>query len=157
VGGTDDGRAPAWHTGPVGMSPSVVMRRGLCKRCPVCGQGHLFRHWITMADECPRCGLHFHRTPGQWMGSWFLNLCVGQTAIVLVLVVGVALTYPTPPMLVVGGLGLLAAVAVPLAFFPFSRTLWTAMDLLMAPLELDEGVAPGYELDHDATLRDLRG
>jgi uncharacterized protein (DUF983 family) len=131
------------------MSPTVLVRRGLAKRCPVCGQGHLFRHWVAMADDCPHCGLHFRRAPGQWLGSWFLNLCVAQTAIVLVLIIGVALTYPTPPMALVGGLGTFVAVFVPVAFFPFSRTLWTALDLIMEPLELDDGVAPGFELEFE--------
>ncbi len=123
------------------------MRRGLAKHCPVCGQGHLFHHWVTMADDCPRCGLHFHRTDGQWLGSWFLNICLGQAAIILVLIVGVAATYPSPPMVLLGTAGVSAAVVVPVAFFPFSRTLWTAIDLMLEPLDLDEGVAPGFELD----------
>jgi uncharacterized protein (DUF983 family) len=131
------------------MSPGVLIRRGLCKHCPVCNQGHLFRHWVSMAEDCPGCGLHFHRDDGQWLGSWFLNICLGQLVILLVLIVGVAATYPSPPMVVLGAAGIAAAVVVPLAFFPFSRTLWTAMDLLMEPLHLDEGVAPGFELDHD--------
>jgi uncharacterized protein (DUF983 family) len=138
------------------MSPSVLLRRGITKRCPVCGQSHLFHHWISMAEDCPGCGLHFHRSPGQWMGSWFLNLCVGQVAVILVLIIGVALTYPSSPMVLLGGLGLLAAVGVPFAFFPFSRTLWTAIDIISAPLELDEGVAPGFELEHQAESRRRR-
>ncbi len=93
---------------------------------------------------------------GQWLGSWFLNICLGQAAIVLVLVVGVAATYPTPPMLALGVAGVAAAVLVPLAFFPFSRTLWTAIDLMLEPLDLDEGVAPGFELDHDRRRRHRR-
>ncbi len=40
-------------------------------------------------------------------------------------------------------------MAVPFLFFPFSRTIWTAIDLAMRPLEFDEGVAPGFELDTD--------
>ena len=42
---------------------------------------------------------------------------------------------------------MLAAVAVPFLFFPFSRTIWTAIDLAMRPLEFEEGVAPGFELE----------
>jgi uncharacterized protein (DUF983 family) len=131
------------------MSPTVLVRRGLIKRCPVCGGGHLFRHWVSMAEDCPQCGLHFYRAPGQWMGSWFINLCVDQAAIVIVIVVGVALTYPNPNMWVMGGLGAVIAVGLPFVFFPFSRTIWTALDLIAHPLDLDDGVAPGFELDFD--------
>ena len=100
-----------------------------------------------MAESCPHCGLQFRRAPGQWLGSWFLNICVAQMAVALVLIIGVAITWPEPPMWTLGGLDLLAALAVPFLFFPFSRTLWTAIDLAMRPLEFDEDVAPGFELD----------
>jgi len=131
------------------MSPTVLVRRGLVKHCPVCGSGHLFRHWVNMAEDCPRCGLHFYRAPGQWMGSWFINLCVDQAAIVVVLVVAVAATYPNPNLWLLGGLGALIAIGLPFLFFPFSRTIWIALDLIAHPLDLDDGVAPGYELDFD--------
>ena len=145
-GGRPDGGS-AWHTGAVAMSTSLLMRRGASKRCPVCGQGHLFRHWVQMREACPRCGLVFRRIDGQWLGSWFLNICVAQTAVALVLILGVAATWPAPPMWSLGLLDAAVAVAVPLLFFPFSRTLWTAIDLAMRPLEFDEGVAPGFELE----------
>jgi uncharacterized protein (DUF983 family) len=100
-----------------------------------------------MVEACPRCGLRFRRIPGQWMGSWFLNICVAQLVVALVLIIGVAITWPAPPMWLIGGLDLAAALAVPFVFFPFSRTLWTAIDLAMRPLEFGEDVAPGFELD----------
>ena len=100
-----------------------------------------------MADACPRCGLVFRRSPGQWLGSWFLNICVAQTAVTLVLLIAVAATWPAPPMAAIGIADIAVAIIVPFLFFPFSRTIWTAIDLIMRPLELDEGVAPGFELD----------
>ncbi len=104
-----------------------------------------------MVEVCPRCGLHFRRVDGQWLGSWFLNIIVVQSAVALVLIVGVAATYPRPDMVVIGVTGVIMACVVPVAFFPFSRTLWTAIDLAMRPLEFDEGVAPGFELESVAT------
>ena len=102
-----------------------------------------------MVDACPRCGLVFRRIDGQWLGSWFLNICVAQAAVALALIIGVAITWPTPPMWPIGMATVLAAVAVPFLFFPFSRTIWTAIDLAMRPLEFEEGVAPGFELELD--------
>jgi uncharacterized protein (DUF983 family) len=139
---------PACHTATVALSTSVMMRRGLFRHCPVCNRGHLFRRWVVMADTCPRCGLVFRRAPGQWLGSWFLNICVAQAAVALVLIVGVAATWPAPPMWAIGLADIGVAIAVPFLFFPFSRTIWTAIDLVMRPLEFGEGVAPGFELDH---------
>jgi len=125
------------------------MRRGFAKHCPVCGQGQLFRQWVRMVEVCPRCGLHFQRVPGHWLGSWFLNICLVQTVVVLILIIGVAATYPDPPMLVLTLLTVLGAIATPLFFFPYSRTIWCAIDLAMRPLEFDDGVAPGFELEDD--------
>ena len=37
--------------------------RGLKRRCPNCGQGHMFASYLKVADTCPECGeeLHHHR------------------------------------------------------------------------------------------------
>jgi uncharacterized protein (DUF983 family) len=131
---------------PMALSGTTMLKRGMTRHCPVCGAGHLFRQWVRMAPSCPRCGLHFQRVPGHWLGSWFLNICVAQTAVVMVLIVGVAITYPDSPMGLIALLTVVAALAVPLGFFPFSRTIWSAIDLAMRPLEFDDGVAPGFEL-----------
>ncbi|MCD9623544.1 DUF983 domain-containing protein [Rhabdothermincola salaria] len=137
--------------------PSTVLRRGFTRRCAVCGQGHLFRHWVRMAPTCPQCGLRFARIPGHWLGSWFLNVCLAQVVVLGILIIGVAITYPDPPMLVLGVIDASAAVVVPLAFFPFSRTIWTAIDLVMRPADFYDDVAPGYLLEEDiARLRDER-
>lgn len=127
----------------------VLMRRGAMKRCPVCGGGHLFRLWVRMRPSCPNCGLVFGRIPGQWLGSWFLDVCVVQAVILAVLAIGVGVTWPDPPMWTIGLLAVGSAVIVPIVFFPFSRTLWTAIDLAMRPLEFDDGVAPGFLLSDD--------
>jgi len=127
---------------------STMLRRAARRRCPVCGHGGLFRHWVRMAPTCPHCGLRFRRIDGHWLGSWFLNVCVAQTVVVAILVVGVALTYPDPPIAALAAVDAGAAVLVPLGFFPFSRTLWVAIDLAMRPLDFHDGVAPGFELEH---------
>jgi hypothetical protein len=36
------------------------------------------------------------------------------------------------------------AVVVPLAFYPVSKTLWSAIDLAMRPLEPDDDVDPRW-------------
>jgi|688.fasta_scaffold11026_13 uncharacterized protein (DUF983 family) len=128
------------------LSGSLLLRRGAMRRCPVCGQGHLFRRWFLMESACPGCGLVFRRAPGHWLGSWFLNVLVVQSVLVAGISVVVALTWPA--RLNAWSIGLVVAVAlsVPALFFPFSRTIWTAIDLVMRPLDFDDGVDPGVEL-----------
>jgi len=127
----------------------TLLRRAARRRCPICSQRGLFRDWVRMVPECPKCGLVFGRVPGHWLGSWFLNICVVQLVVVLILIIGVAATWPEPPMWIIGGATAVSALVVPFLFFPYSRTLWTAIDLAMRPLDYDEGVAPGFVLDND--------
>lgn len=131
------------------MPAGVLLRRGLRRRCPVCGGGGLFREWVRMVTACPTCGLIFGRIPGHWLGSWFLNVCAVQAVVLAVLIVGVGLTWPDPPMLGIGIGAATAAVVTPILLFPFTRTVWTAIDLAMRPLDFHDGVAPGFVLEDD--------
>ena len=125
-----------------------MIKRGFLRRCPVCGQGHLFKRW-RMVSHCPRCGYHFHRAPGQWLGSWFLNVCLGQMVAVLFLIIAVVAAWPEPLNPWVVAAGVVATAAWVIFFFPFSRTIWCAIDLAMKPLEFEDGVAPGFELQSE--------
>lgn len=100
-----------------------------------------------MVPACPGCGLRFPREEGQWLGSWFLNVCLVQTVLVVALGIEVAISWPERPSWPWLTAVVVAAVVVPVAFFPWSRTLWAAIDLCMRPLGMDDGVAPGVELE----------
>jgi predicted metal-binding membrane protein len=99
----------------------------------------------------------FERVPGQWLGSWFLNICLAQSVVVAILVIGVGVSWPDPPMVAIATAAGVAAVVVPVVFFPWSRTLWLAIDLAMRPLDFDEGVAPGFELESDLERLHVEG
>ncbi len=131
------------------QTTGTLLRRAMRRRCPVCANKPIFRSWVRMTPQCSRCGLWFNRIPGHWLGSWFLNIIVVQTALVIELLIGVTITWPDPPMWNIGILAVVVAIAVPFWFFPYSRTLWAAIDLAMRPLDFDEGVAPGFELEED--------
>jgi uncharacterized protein (DUF983 family) len=122
-----------------------MLLRGMCKRCAVCGQGRLFRGWFRMIDRCPRCGLRFERIDGHWTGDLGMNTIVTFTAVFLTLIVGFAVTYPDVPGVLLFVCAVAVAGVVPLVFFPFSKTIWLAIDLMMRPLEPDE-VKPEYRV-----------
>jgi uncharacterized protein (DUF983 family) len=123
--------------------PVRLFVRGFARHCPVCGQGQLFRRWFSMIPVCPRCGLTFNRIEGQWSGDIGVNTIVSFGVLLVVLLGGVLLNWPDPPMAAIGVVAVLVAVVVPLAFLPSSKTVWLAADLLMRPLEPGE-VRPGY-------------
>lgn len=122
-----------------------VLVRGLRRQCPVCGQGRLFRAWFSMVERCPRCDLRFERLEGHWLGALALNMMVSLGAVVVTLAVGLGVTWSDPPVAPLIAIGLTVAVVTPLLFHPFSRTLWTAMDVIARPVAPDE-VRPEYRI-----------
>lgn len=100
----------------------TVVGRGLRLRCPVCGQGRLFRTYFRMYDQCECCGVGFAREHGQWVGSLDIN----TFAVAFLLMIGAAFSPPWP-LAVSLSVWCTAAVVVPLITFRFSRGLWTAI------------------------------
>jgi hypothetical protein len=84
--------------------------------------------------------MRFVREEGYFTGVYLVNFGV-VLAVLFVMVMGVALwlgSHPDAsagPFLVVGAA---IAVVVPIAFYPFARTIWAALDLAMTPMELEE-------------------
>lgn len=123
---------------PAPATPGRMVARALRLHCPVCGSGGIFPRWFHMVDRCPRCDLRFERHEGQWVGSLGMNTIVSFGVLLLVMVVGMLLTYPDIPMWPLTGLSVATALLVPLIAFPWSRTLWMVVDLMMTPVRRDE-------------------
>jgi hypothetical protein len=105
-----------------------------------------------MCPSCPCCGLNFDREPegGYWIGSYSVNLFVTEAVFFFAFVVALLLTWPTPPWdaLIWGDVGLM--LIFPILFFPFSKTLFIAIDLTFRPRE------PGdYEQPQEPAVRPL--
>lgn len=126
------------------LTLSRLLWRGATRRCPLCGQGGLFRRWVDMQPRCPRCNFSLDRVEGHWMGSMGLNIIVTFAALLLTLVIGIALTQPRIPAVPLIAAGAVVSIVVPVVFFPVSRTLWSAIDLAMRPLEPDDDVDPRW-------------
>ena len=106
-----------------------LLWRGATKRCARCGSGHLFKRWFTMVPDCPGCGLHFEREHGYFTGAIAVNTIVigGLFAVIFVAVlIATAPDIPVVPLLAV----VVPLMAIgPLAFYPFSKTIWVAVDM----------------------------
>ncbi len=65
----------------------LLLRRGLRRRCPRCGDGQLFRRWASLAEDCSSCGLPFEKKPGDIWAFWVLieRLFLGLVLLVIVL------------------------------------------------------------------------
>jgi len=122
-------------------SPRRMLIRGTAKRCALCGGGRLFKGWFRLADRCPTCGYRFEREEGFFLGAYVMNLAVAQGLVMLLAVLPaiVLLNADTDASLwpAVAG-GFVGAVVAPLAFYPWSKTVWVAIELIMRPLDQPE-------------------
>ena len=86
-----------------------------------------------MTERCPRCGLRLEREEGAFLGSLVLNYGVTGVLGIAYLILVLVFTLPNPNVLLLtlGAVGI--AVLVPLAFYPFAKTTWAAIDLLLSP------------------------
>jgi hypothetical protein len=75
-------------------------------------------------------------------GSMAFNLVAAEGLFLLVLAATVVLTWPTPPWGVLQYALPAGMVLFPLLFFPWSKTLYLAFDLLVRPPEAHEFQVP---------------
>lgn len=115
-----------------------MLTRGMTRACPVCGQRGLFRWGLVMVEDCPRCRLHFERIEGHWLGAVGMNTIVTFGVLFVVMGVSLYVGYPEFPLLPLLAVNIGVALLVPLLFHGSSRTSWTAIDLMMRPLEAHE-------------------
>lgn len=112
-----------------------VLGRGVLGRCPNCGQRRVFRRWFHMVDRCPNCGIFFEREEGYWTGAVAVNTIVTELVFAIVLVIGVIWTWPDIPITPMLIIALVLNGIFPIFFYPYSKTIWMALDLVLHPLE----------------------
>jgi uncharacterized protein (DUF983 family) len=118
-------------------------------RCPHCGGGPIFTSWSRLLPVCPVCGLGLERgEEGYWLGAYFFNLMAVET-VFSAWVVGFLLeTWPDPPWEILQISTAVLMVVFPILFFPYSKTLFLAFDLLIRPPDEADFVAPHEPSPH---------
>ena len=84
-----------------------------------------------MVADCPRCAYHFEREEGFFLGAFVVNVIVTQAMIIAVIAIGFAVTAPHPPVLRLAIIGVLLGMLTPVVSYPFTKTTWTAVDMIM--------------------------
>lgn len=84
-----------------------------------------------MLERCPRCGLRLDAGEGAFLGAMAINYGVAGVLFLGILVATVAVTAPDVPVLPLLLVGLVVTVSSILLFYPFSKTIWAAIDLLL--------------------------
>ena len=125
-----------WPNLPQGAGPRfrILAGRALRRRCPYCGGGNIFSGYWSLKAICPTCEVTFEREEGYFLGGYALNLVVSE---LLALGLAVWLIFGTRlrelPLLPQEIIAIALAVVFPLALFPYSRTVWMALDLFLHP------------------------
>ncbi len=116
------------------MKLARLLGRALSRRCPSCGGGGIFLTYFRLRERCPSCNLHLSRgEQGYQVGAYMLNIAVSELVGVTLVLAVAAATWPNPPwdLLLYGGVG--AMIVAPIVFYPFAKTLFLALDLLVRP------------------------
>lgn len=81
--------------------------------------------------------MRFEREPGFFVGAYTVNLALvfGSLFVLCMVLVGILATGADPDILIFLVVGTAIAVVTPLLSYPYARTVWSAIDLAMTPLE----------------------
>lgn len=108
----------------------MLLSRAIRLRCPQCGSKGIFQHPWSIVECCPRCGYTFAREDGYFLGAYAINLIVAEViglGAVLIFLFSRDYSLLTTEVIAIG-----AALLLPIIFYPFSRTFWMMLDLMVA-------------------------
>ena len=111
-----------------------MFRRALLRCCPWCGARKTFiRRWLGRYDRCRTCGIKWHREHGFELGPTSLNVVITFFILGVGMVVGFVATAPDFNVGVLTTVFVALAIIVPIVAYPWTYTLWLAVDLAAHP------------------------
>ncbi len=116
----------------------AMLARSARRRCPRCGTPGAFESWSTLREWCPACGFAFERESGYWVGAMIINTTVTFGLFIVVMVGWAVATWPDVPWTALLVTGLALMLVVPIAFYPWSKSFWMAIELSYHQLEPEE-------------------
>jgi uncharacterized protein (DUF983 family) len=111
----------------------TLLMRALRRRCPICGQGAMFRTHFRINPTCPVCNVTFWRDRGEGLGAMYLDWAAAMVAFLSLWAVLAWLTSLSE--LAQFFILSTAAITSVLVFYPWSRCLWTVLVYLSGGIE----------------------
>lgn len=105
-----------------------------------------------MLERCPGCGLRFEREEGYWVGALIVNTAATSVAFLVVLFGGMAAFWPEVPWVALTVTAALVNLVVPVVFYPWSKTIWMAVDVALHRMDRQDRSVAG---NGDATAQVL--
>ncbi|HUN56786.1 MAG TPA: DUF983 domain-containing protein [Candidatus Binataceae bacterium] len=100
----------------------TLLRRALTRRCPVCGEGRMFKSYFGMNERCASCGATFWKNEGEWMGPMVMDYTAAGGAALLT---WLATSWFDLSELMQFLLPVAATIIAGVIAIPWSRSLWT--------------------------------
>jgi len=113
--------------------------RAAILRCPNCGGGPVLKHWLKLRVRCGNCGLRLERGEHDYfVGSLMLNYVITGTLVLVTMAVLLVTMWPEVPWGLFQYAGPAAMLVLPFVFFPFTKLIWLAFDLMLRPMNEEE-------------------
>lgn len=109
-----------------------LLGRALRRKCPRCG-GKVFEGWFKMSDRCARCGHLYERESGYWVMAIVINTAAMEALFLILFLAIVVATMPDVDWRLMLIALLVTNGIFPVFFYPFSKTIWVAIDLYIHP------------------------
>jgi uncharacterized protein (DUF983 family) len=126
-----------------------ALARGMTYRCARCGARGIFRTYYNLHPTCRQCGMRFERESGEWTGALMVIIAFTEILFALWFGLGLWFTWPDVPwtLLLIGGV--LLNLIVPIAFYPWSQSVWIGLHYSFVPLDATEEAEALTALDAD--------
>lgn len=112
------------------MNGIVALGRALRLRCPVCGRAPVMRSWFRANLTCANCHFQFNRSEsGYEVGSLAVNTALSLLTLVVGIPLAIWLSWPAPNYDAITIITVVVALILPVALFPWSKTLYLALDV----------------------------
>lgn len=95
--------------------------------------------WLRLLASCPGCRLRLDRgEPDYFLGAIVFNMAFAEGLFAAGLFAVLLWTWPHPPWDALYYGGIVGLIVAPILFYPYSKLLWLAFDLLFRPLRPED-------------------
>jgi uncharacterized protein (DUF983 family) len=104
-----------------------------------------------MVPVCPSCGLALERKEeGYVVGAYMFNIIAAELVFVGIFVLALVILWPDPPWTLLTWAGAVLMLLMPVLFYPVSKTLFLAFDLIFRPAGYGAHELPARKTDSGA-------
>lgn len=113
----------------------TAIKRGLSQRCPICGEGKLFRSYLKLSEHCSSCGAKLSELRADDGPAWLTILIVGHLIVPFFIVTA----RSGAPDWVYYAVLFPITIAMTMALLPLSKGVFVA---LLYSFDVKTGVTP---------------